>query len=91
MLLPKLLAKPLKYEVTLFSKLEAFEIPINKKIPKIEQIKVLRFFINYYYNQNLFNNTDKNYLNIWWPHPDSNRDGNKSQRILSPLRLPIPP
>ena len=38
MLLPKLLAKPLKYEVTLFSKLEAFEILINKKILKIEQI-----------------------------------------------------
>ena len=36
MLLPKLLAKPLKYEVTLFSKLEAFEIPISKKIPITE-------------------------------------------------------
>ena len=35
-LVPKLLAKPLKYEVTLFSKLEAFEIPINKKMQKIE-------------------------------------------------------
>ena len=38
MLVPKLLAIPLKYEVTLFSKSEAFEIPINKKIPKIDQI-----------------------------------------------------
>ena len=36
MLFPKLLAKPLKYEVTLFSKLEAFEIPISKKITIIE-------------------------------------------------------
>ena len=37
-LVPKLLARPLKYEVTLFSKLEAFEILIKKKILKIEQI-----------------------------------------------------
>jgi len=33
---PKLLAKLLKYEVTLFSKLEAFELPISKKMLRIE-------------------------------------------------------